>query len=131
VTIVELESHETLAAWRNYPEHRAVQEKARALALPLPGSWHDGSRAVRYAIAPFAVRPSDLVPLHLDRARSDASSARERSSNSANLTRYPWARGNASALLRRGRDRHPESFGGVVAKSSRPPKMPTLAHRER
>jgi heme-degrading monooxygenase HmoA len=30
VTIVELESHETLAAWRNYPEHRAVQEKARA-----------------------------------------------------------------------------------------------------
>jgi heme-degrading monooxygenase HmoA len=30
VTIVEFESHDTLAAWRNHPEHRAVQERARA-----------------------------------------------------------------------------------------------------
>jgi heme-degrading monooxygenase HmoA len=30
VTIVEFESHDTLAAWRNHPEHLAAQEKARA-----------------------------------------------------------------------------------------------------
>ena len=30
VTIVEFESHETLAAWRDHPEHRAAQEAGRA-----------------------------------------------------------------------------------------------------
>lgn len=30
VTIVEFESHDMLAAWRNHPEHRAIQERARA-----------------------------------------------------------------------------------------------------
>jgi heme-degrading monooxygenase HmoA len=30
VTVVEFESHETLAAWRNHPEHVAAQDKARA-----------------------------------------------------------------------------------------------------
>jgi heme-degrading monooxygenase HmoA len=29
VTVVEFESHETLAAWRNHPEHLAAQESAR------------------------------------------------------------------------------------------------------
>jgi heme-degrading monooxygenase HmoA len=30
VTVVEFESHETLAAWRNHPEHQAAQEMGRA-----------------------------------------------------------------------------------------------------
>jgi heme-degrading monooxygenase HmoA len=30
VTVVEFESHETLAAWRSHPEHVAAQEKGRA-----------------------------------------------------------------------------------------------------
>jgi heme-degrading monooxygenase HmoA len=29
VSVVEFESHETLAAWRNHPEHLAIQERAR------------------------------------------------------------------------------------------------------
>lgn len=29
VTVVEFETHETLAAWRDHPEHRAVQELGR------------------------------------------------------------------------------------------------------
>jgi heme-degrading monooxygenase HmoA len=30
VNLVEFESHETLAAWRNHPEHKAVQALAKA-----------------------------------------------------------------------------------------------------
>jgi len=29
VSVVEFESHETLAAWREHPEHKAVQQRGR------------------------------------------------------------------------------------------------------